>query len=175
MNIDLKNEIFKTSKFSKIQIWRLGSTFGGLTNLNQYFFKWLNLISLLKNIWFYNLRFGLFTNKFLKKEELFLNWEFLNQNLSFFKRTQSSLFNENPAYGVKSLKVFKELVRGKINGVIITDTNFRKRTLYYLKTTGVFTITLSSNVQNPWFYSYPILVVSNSYLTQRMILKHFFL
>ena len=175
LDLTSNKTVFKNTKHCKLSFFKIGLETELLVNLNKYYYKWINLITLVKSIFFFDLKFKLFTNKFLKKETLFLNWETLNQNFQIFKKTQPHYLYKNYNYGGKVINVFKQEISKNVNGVFITDLVEQKKILYYARISGFFTVVLTPSIYNPWLYSYPVLQFSNSFSIQKLFLQHLFL
>ena len=166
---------FKLLNIPGIGSLKKGSGKFSFQNLGNYVKKWENLTTLLTLIFFYNLSLALFTNKFLKKESVFLNWELTRQNFQFFKKSQPNYFLQNSFYGSKNLNLFKQVLAKSLNAIVITDPSSQKKTLYYARVSGLFTVALVSANYDPWLFSYPVLIISNSFFVQKCFLRMIFL
>ena len=144
-------------------------------DFEKQLFKWKNLLELLKLIFFYNLKFNIFGNKFFQEELSFLNWELADTTFHMFKKNQMNFFLSDWHYGSKSLNIFKKLINSQVSGILVLDVNYHKRTLYYARIIGLFSIVLSVSNSNNWLFSHQYQIFLNSFFMQKYFLRILFL
>lgn len=112
----------------------------GFFNLSKFTSIWLNLLTCLDNIFFFNLNFLAFGNPYFKKEVLSLN--FFNTKLvkSWGKFIDSFIFFLNNKTSTSTEFYFKKIKSMGYIIFIIVDVYYHKKTLFYLNKLGLLTV-----------------------------------
>ena len=140
-------------------------------NVKSTLAMWVNLLHLLKHLFFYESK-GLFlANPLLLKESTFLNWESLNCTWPFFKKFLPLFFSVNKSFNFKSLNVFNTSLNDRADFIFITDNNYHKVNALLFQKLNSFLITLHGEYETPWGNSFNLVNTSKSLLTQYFFLK----
>ena len=132
---------------------------------------WVNLLHLLKHLFFYESKGVFLTNPTLLKESMFLNWETLGCTWSLFKKFSPFFFSANKSFNFKSLNVFRTSFDNKVEFIFITDNSYHKVNALLFQKLNSFLITLHGEYENPWGSSFSLVNTSKSLLTQYFFLK----
>ena len=143
----------------------------GYANIKSTLAAWVNLLHLLKHLFFYESK-GLFlSNPTLLKESTFLNWEALRCTWPFFKKFLPFFFSANRSFNFKSLNVFRASFDNNTDFVFIADNSYHKVNALLFQKLNSFLITLHGEYENPWGSSFSLINTSKSLLTQYFFLK----
>jgi hypothetical protein len=135
-------------------------------NVKSTLATWVNLLHLLKHLFFYESKGVFLTNPILLKESMFLNWETLGCTWPFFKKFLPFFFSANKSFNFKSLNVFSTSFDDKAEFVFITDNNYHKVNALLFQKLNSFLITLHGEYESPWGSSFSLVNTSKSLLTQ---------
>ncbi len=121
----------------------------GIWNLNKMLNVWKNLFILINNIFFFNIKYTIFSNIYFKKEVLYLNH---SKNLifkNFWRYTTSYLFFFNSKKTLREELYFKYLLLKNYKISFIIDLYYHKSTMYFInkyKFLSIGPVPVSSNI-----------------------------
>ena len=141
------------------------------TNVKSTLAIWVNLLHLLKHLFFYESKGVFLTNPTLLKESSFLNWESLKCTWPFFKKFLPFFFSVNKSFNFKSLSVFNTSFNNRVDFIFITDSNYHKVNALLFQKLNSFLITLHGEYETPWDSSFSLVNTNKSLLTQYFFLK----
>jgi hypothetical protein len=142
-----------------------------LLNVSKVLLKWQNTNDLLINIFYYNNYPIIFSTLYFKIETLALNWTHHKWNYLLWKYYYNFFyfkFNKNTDYADYFFSKLNDL---QIDFLIITDTNYHYKNLFFFRHYKKYTIGLVDMNTNPWIVDYPVLMIFNNFLFQLYFFK----
>ena len=140
-------------------------------NIKKFYAKWNHAYNFLLNLFFEEAKLLMFSHKVLKTETLAFNWSFNLLSFNLFKYTAPYFFLKEFDYGDSSTITFKRLARQQLQIACISDIKYHEKTLFYLKSNGVYTIGFVSYNSSPWSVEYAIPSATSSLFTQFFFIK----
>jgi hypothetical protein len=157
--------------FASFFIKNTGTGTGYIFNIQKFFKKFSNIVSLVCNLFYYRIQVLAFGPSFLKNEVLSLNWLVNNVLKTKLRLTHVTLFHvpfNNSFYGIRVLKFFKKLF--SINTACILDINQHRVTLTSLNSLSIFVFGPVPVIYNSKDFDLTLPVTNES-----IFLQHFFL
>jgi hypothetical protein len=142
-----------------------------ILNYSKFIYKWNNFNELIYNMYYYSYNSLIFSSFLFKKEISSINWYFTNlkninwkySSLFFFLKTNK--FHKKIDFFYYNLKKFYELF------LVISDTNYHFKNLYYYNKYNFFSIGLVPFNLNPWNVSFALPVMINNFFIQLFFIK----
>jgi len=140
-------------------------------NINRAYTKWTHTYNFLLNIFYARLNVLLFTNRSLRVEALSFNWSYDVIPLALFKRASPFFFLRDQEYGADQLERYWDRVNNAHNLAFVADIQYQKRAAFFLRSHGVYTISIVPYTYSPWSVHYSIPVASSTLFTQYFFVK----
>lgn len=140
-------------------------------NVKKLYARWNHAYNFLLNLFFEEAKLLVFSHKILKTETLAFNWSFNLLSFNLFKYTAPYFFLKEFDYGDAATITFKRLSQQQVQIACISDIKYHEKTLFYLKSNGIYTIGFVSYNTSPWAVEYAIPSASSSLFTQFFFLK----
>jgi len=140
-------------------------------NIKKFYAKWNHAYNFLLNLFFEDAKLLMFSHKVLKTETLAFNWSFNLLSFNLFKYSSPYFFLKEFDYGDASTITFKRLAQQQLQIACISDIKYHEKTLFYLKSNGVYTIGFVSYNSSPWSVEYAIPSATSSLFTQFFFIK----
>ena len=139
-------------------------------SISKFFTKWKLLYHFLFNIFYFNINILFFGNTFFKEEINAFNWILLGRRpgqfryvLNFLMLKPSRIFNQGWV-------IFSYLRSLHFNMACVIDIMYHKKTVYYLRRTGFFTVGAVPVNYNQMLVDLALPTSSDSYSTQFFML-----
>jgi len=118
-------------------------------NPTHLYQRWLHTYELLFNLFYYKTLTYTFGPQYLQDEIYALNWSMPHPTQRVFKHSAPQYLFQDSVYGHESLKVFNQFKRLEVGAAMLLDLTLHKKTLYYLRQMGVYTIGLTPSYIDP--------------------------
>ena len=142
-----------------------------MVNNNHFITQWLNSFSLIYNIFYYKLNPLIFGSPIFKKEILGLNWNNCSYTFNLWNLVSPTFIFQNNHFSVKNDFFYKQLNSSGLSVVLVSDSYYHYKNLYYFKKHNFFSIALTQSNLDPWLVTYAIPALSNNFFTQYFFLK----
>lgn len=133
--------------------------------------KWSHSYNLLFNLFFNQSNFLTFSNKTLKEESCAFNWTSPIIHSESLRYSTPFFWLKNNPYGSEMLSLYTKVSDRGLEAAFITDIRYHRRTLFFLRKCGVYTMGIIPYTTNPWLVHYPFPVSSSTLFTQYFFLK----
>jgi len=130
-------KVHPSSKLFFMGYTRLSTT---VFNISKLFSRWQDFYSVVYNIFFYNVPILTFGTALFESELLALNWVLSTQLKRHWKFVRPYIFTKENKINSNYNTIFALLKLNSFNTAFVIDTNYHKRTLYYLRQFYFFTI-----------------------------------
>ena len=134
------NSLITVHPSNKQMFLKSTSGSGNFTSIRLLYCIYKNFNKLVYNMLYYNLKILSFGNSIFRQEILAMNWNFFSHYYSLFKLANSSIFFQPNKLNDKFPKIFKFLRINGFHTAIVYDTNYHKKTVYYLQRLSFFSI-----------------------------------
>jgi hypothetical protein len=149
----------------------MGTWHAPYLNISKVHQKWTHSHSFIFNLFFSQSPILIFANKSLKNEVYAANWSYRIMNYELFKYMVPFFYFKDNPYGNDISLVYSKLSSIGVDSVFVADVKFHKRTLFFLKKWGVYTIGLAPYNIDPWVLHYSIPVAASTLFTQYFFTK----
>lgn len=133
--------------------------------------KWNHSYNLLFNLFFNQSNFLTFSNKTLKEESSAFNWNSPIIHSESLRYSAPFFWLKNNPYGSEMLSLYTKISDRGLEAAFVTDIRYHRRTLFFLRKCGVYTLGIIPYTANPWLVHYPFPVSSSTLFTQYFFLK----
>lgn len=140
-------------------------------NINRAYTKWIHTYNFLLNIFYARINVLLFTNRSLRVEALSFNWSYDVMPYSLFKRASPFFFLRDQEYGAEQMELYFKRMHHGYSLAFVADIQYQKRAAFFLKSQGVYTISIVPYTFSPWSVHYSIPVASSTLFTQYFFVK----
>lgn len=140
-------------------------------NINRAYTKWIHTYNFLLNIFYARMNVLLFTNRSLRVEALSFNWSYDVMPYSLFKRVSPFFFLRDQEYGAEQMESYWKRIHHGHSLAFVADIQYQKRAAFFLRSQGVYTISIVPYTFSPWSVHYSIPVASSTLFTQYFFVK----
>jgi hypothetical protein len=113
---------------------------GNFISLRLLFQVYKSFNSLLFSVLYYNIKLLSFGNSVFRQDISAINWSYISYYSSVFKFNNLSIFFQPNKLNDKFPKAFKFLKMNGFHTSVVYDSNYHKRTIYYLQRLSFFSI-----------------------------------
>lgn len=113
---------------------------GNFISLRLLFQVYKTFNSLLFSVLYYNIKLLSFGNSVFRQDISAINWSYISYYSSIFKFNNLSIFFQPNKLNDKFPKAFKFLKMNGFHTSVVYDSNYHKRTIYYLQRLSFFSI-----------------------------------
>ena len=162
---------YRTNFSAKTSLFNILNPHVGLANTQASFNKWKKALNLIQNLLFFDIQIFFFTSFIFSKESALLNRELTSSN--FFKKNllEPSYFFSSLAYSSISNIIYQRYLNNYLAITVILNSTVHKHLTSLLKKNNSFIIGISSSESSPWTFSYPVPILTNSFVTQSFFLN----
>ena len=140
-------------------------------NINKLFSLWKNIINFLVNLFYFNLKYLVFSNSYFKYEVLSLNWKATNNLTHIWKYTDIFFFFINSKMTLINILYFKNFLLNNFKCVFVIDLYYHKNTLHFLNKFKFITIGPVPLFSNLYSFYISVPTVSNSIFSNLFFLR----
>jgi hypothetical protein len=140
-------------------------------NINRAYAKWIHTYNFLLNIFYARINVLLFTNRSLRVEALSFNWSYDVIPYSLFKRASPFFFLRDQEYGAEQMQAYFQRMHFGHSLAFVADIQYQKRATSFLRSQGIYTISIVPYTFSPWSVHYSIPVASSTLFTQYFFVK----
>lgn len=113
---------------------------GGFTSVRLLLNTYNSFNTLLFNVLYFNMKVLSFGNSVFRQEICALNWDYLTPYLYLHKFNKLSIFFQPNRLNDKFPKIFRFFKTNGFHASIVYDSNYHKRTVYYLQRLSFYSI-----------------------------------
>lgn len=140
--------------------------FYNIIAISKFYQRWITASTLIMNLSFFESSVYAFTHKAFIEESMAFNWQNNFMDYRLFKYASRLFYLRDSAYGNETRLRYLEEGGLPVDAAIVSDVKAHERNLFYLQRSNFFTIGLAPANYDPWVFSFPVPLLSDSLLGQ---------
>jgi len=140
--------------------------FYNIIAISKFYQRWVTASTLIMNLSFFESSLYAFTHKAFIEESMAFNWQNNFMDYRLFKYASQLFYLKDSSYGNETRLIYLEEGGFPVDAAIVSDVKAHERNLFYLQRSNFFTIGLVPANYDPWVFSFPVPLLSESLLGQ---------